>query len=185
MSKWKKSYKKVKKKRNIFADVPILVSVIFIIFGIVLGSIFAYNFVYLGEIINREDAISIIGTFDSYKYHYSPKSGSVTEVQINFVDRDSLYLDAYNVEMDEKFEALEYGQQLEMLLHPNSEYIWEMTSEDGVILSFEDAKSYAQLNNGFFGGILAAFCFICASMGVISLLVKYKEYKKIKNNKCK
>ena len=157
--------------------------IVFILFGTVLGGVFAYDCLYLGQIIDREDAIVATGVFDSYEYSYSPKSGAVSEVQINFIDRNALYFDAYHVEMDEKLEELERGEKLDLLLHPNSEYIWEMTSEDEVILSFDDAKSRTQLEKSFFGFILVGFCLICASMGMTSLCVKYREYKKSLNGK--
>ena len=176
----KKAYKKKNKrvrKRNVFADIPVWMSIVFILFGVVLGSIFAYDCLYLGKIIDREDAIVARGTFDSYEYSYSPKSGAVSEVQINFIDRETLYLDAYHTEMDEKLERLEPGEQLDLLLHPNSEYIWEMTTEDDVVLSFDDAKSRTQLEKSFFGVILVGFCFVCTLMGVVSLCVKCREYK--------
>ena len=174
-----KKNKRIRTKRNIFADIPIWMSAVFICLGVVLGSIFSYDCLYLGKIIDREDTVGVSGMFDSYEYSYSPKSGAVVEVQINFIDRESLYLDAYHIEMEEKLEALEHGEQLDMLLHPNSEYIWEMTTEDDVILSFDDAKSRTQLEKSFFGVILVGFCFICVSMGIISLFVKYREHKNV------
>ena len=179
----KKAYKKEKQKseKNIFADIPAWMSIVFILFGVVLGSIFAYDCLYLGKIIDREDAIVARGTFDSYEYSYSPKSGAVSEVQINFIDRETLYLDAYHTEMDEKLERLEPGEQLDLLLHPNSGYIWEMTTEDDVVLSFDDAKSRTQLEKSFFGVILVGFCFVCTLMGVVSLCVKCREYKTSKH----
>lgn len=62
---------------------------VFIFFGVVLGSIFSYDCLYLGQIIDREDAIVATGMFNSYEYSYSPKSGAVSEVQIN-LDRKSV-----------------------------------------------------------------------------------------------
>ena len=172
-----------KHKKESIADIPLWTCIVFIVLGGVLGSIFAYDCLYLGKIINREDAIVARGTFDSYEYLYSPKSGAVSEVQINFIDRETLYLDAYHIEMDEKLERLEPGEQLDLLLHPNSEYIWEMTTEDDVILSFDDAKSRTQFENGFFMFFLVGMCLICISMGVFALLAKYFEYKKKIRNK--
>ena len=176
MKKKKNKQPKSKKKEKI-ADIPLWMCIVFIVLGGVLGSIFAYDCLYLGKIIDREDAIVARVTFDSYEYSYSPRSGAVSEVQINFIDRETLYVDAYHAEMDEKLERLEPGEQLDLLLHPNSEYIWEMTTEDDVILSFDDAKSRTQLEKSFFGVILVGFCFVCTLMGVVSLCVKCREYK--------
>ena len=185
MSQKKKKYRKNNKRssKESIADVPIWMCIVFIVLGGVLGSIFTYNCLYLNQIIDREEAIVATGRFDSYEFSYG-KGGAVSEVRIDFIDRGELYIDtAYHVEMDEKLEVLEKGEQLNMLLHPNSEAIWELTTEKSVILSFDDAKSRTQFENGFFMFFLVGLCLICISLGVIALLAKYFEYKKKIRNK--
>ena len=182
MKKKKNKQPKSKKKEKI-ADIPLWMCIVFIVLGGVLGSIFTYNCLYLNQIIDREEAIVATGRFDSYEFSYG-KSGAVSKVRIDFIDRGELYIDtAYHVEMDEKLEVLEKGEQLNMLLHPNSEAIWELTTEKSVILSFDDAKSRTQFENGFFMFFLVGLCLICISLGVIALLAKYFEYKKKIRNK--
>ena len=182
MEKQKNNQPKSKKKEKI-ADIPLWMCIVFIVLGGVLGSIFTYNCLYLNQIIDREEAIVATGRFDSYEFSYG-KGGAVSEVRIDFIDRGELYIDtAYHVEMDEKLEVLEKGEQLNMLLHPNSEAIWELTTEKSVILSFDDAKSRTQFENGFFMFFLVGLCLICISLGVIALLAKYFEYKKKIRNK--
>ena len=188
MKKKKKSQHKNNKrsrKKESIADIPMWMCIVFIILGGALGSIFTYNCFYLNQIIDRDDAIIATGRFDSYEFSYG-KGGAVSDVQINFIDRSELYIDtAYHVEMDEKLESLKKGEQLNMLLHPNSQAIWELTSDDGIILSFEDAKSRTQFENGFFILFLVGMCLICVSMGVVALLAKYFRYKKRTSDKTK
>ena len=182
--KKKKQYRSnpKKHKKESLADIPLWMCIVFIVLGGVLGSIFTYDCLYLNQIIDREEAIVATGRFDSYEFSYS--KGAVSEVRIDFIDRGELYIDtAYHVEMDEKLEVLEKGEQLNMLLHPNSEAIWELTTEKSVILSFDDAKSRTQFENGFFMFFLVGLCLICISLGVIALLTKYFEYKKKIRNK--
>lgn len=57
-----------------------------------------------------------------------------------------------------------------------------MTTEDSVILSFDDAKSRTQAETAIFTFFLVGFCLICVSMGVIALSVKYSNYKKRRRN---
>ena len=179
MKKKKNKQPKSKKKEKI-ADIPLWMCIVFIVLGGVLGSIFTYNCLYLNQIIDREEAIAATGRFDSYEFLYG-KGGTVSEVRIDFIDRSELYIDtAYHVEMDEKLEALEKGEQLNMLLHPISRSIWELTAEKSVILSFDDAKSRTQFENGFFMFLPVGLCLICISLGVVALLAKYFEYKKKK-----
>lgn len=123
----KKRHKKMKryKKKSSFWDIPVWVCIVFILYGGVLGGIFAYDCLYLNQTIDREDAIFATGCFDSYELLYSSKSAAVSEVRVKFIDGDELYIGAaYHVEMDETLEALEKGEPLNMLLHPNSKYIY-------------------------------------------------------------
>ena len=111
----KKNNKQPKsKKKEKIADIPLWMCIVFIVLGGVLGSIFTYNCLYLNQIIDREEAIVATGRFDSYEFSYG-KGGAVSEVRIDFIDRGELYIDtAYHVEMDEKLEVLEKGEQLNM-----------------------------------------------------------------------
>ncbi len=170
--------KTVKSKRSIFADMPLGMSIAFIILGLIIAVVFNLDSMYFNRMIEREDAIAATGSFESYEYLYSPKGGGVSEVRIYFSDREELYLDSYRVEMDEKLEALERGEKLDMMLHPNSEYIWEISSEDGVIIAFDDIKSIARTDNILFSVILGGFGLFYAVMGIVSLLVKCRKYKK-------
>ena len=173
--------KKRTKKKNSILDIPIWMCIVFISFGIVLGSIFIFDCLYFDKMIDREDAISTTAVYESYEYLHSPKSGAISEVRIYFSDRDALYIDGacYHKEMDEKFSALERGEQVKLLLHPNSEYIWEMSSEHNTILAFDDAKSRIQFDNIIFSVIIGGFCLLCASMGTISLCIQCRNHKRI------
>ena len=150
--------------------------------GFALASIFIYDSLYLGKLIEREEAIAATGQFDSYGYSYS-KGGAVSEVRISFRDREDLFIDGpcYHVELDGRLEGLRKGERLDMLLHPNSECIWELSDSEGVILSFDDARSRMKTDNIFFGVLFGGFSLLCAFMGIMGLLEKYRAYKKCKN----
>ena len=157
--------------RSIFA-VPVGVCILFLLLGAVLGGIAAFECLYLGSDIAREEAIPAEGVFDSYELLHSARSGNVTEVRIRFLDREELYLTAYHEDMDEGLEALMRGERLYLLLHPYGGDIWEISSERGVLLSFEDARERIQIQNGVFGAVLCTVSAICVSMSVISLVMK-------------
>ena len=175
-----KKKRTTKKKKSIW-DIPIWMCIVFISFGIVLGSVFIFDCLYFDKMIDCEDAISTTAVYESYEYLYSPKGGAVSEVRIYFLDRDALYIDGacYHNEMDEKFSALECGDQVKLLLHPNSEYIWEMSSEYNTVLAFDDAKSRIQFDNIIFSVVIGGFCLLCASMGTISLCIQCRNHKRI------
>ena len=176
----KKRYKiKTKKtKKIIIADIPLWMCIFFIVLGSILGSIFTYNCLYFNQLIDRKEAIAATGSFDSYELSYG-KTDAVNEVRINFIDRSELYLNsaAYRDEMDGKLKALEKGEQLNMLLHPNSEAIWELRSDNDLILSFDDAKSRTQFENGLFF-ILVGLCMISVLIGSFALFSNYSKRKK-------
>ena len=174
----KKQHKIKATKRIDFADIPLWMCIFFIALGSVLGSIFAYNCLYLNQLIDREEAVAATGIFDSYRLSYG-KGGAVNEVRIRFIDRSELYLNtaAYHVEMDEKLEALEKGQRLDMLLHPNSQDVWELKSDNEVILSFDDAKSRIRLENGLYF-VLVGLCLIGVFIGSFALFSNHSARRK-------
>ena len=174
----KKKQKRVRTKKRWYSDVPFGVSILFIFLGLILAVVFNLDPLYYNKTIDREEAVAATGHFESYKYFYSPKSGAVSEIRIYFSDREELSLVSYHGEMDEKFETLERGERLDMLLHPNSEYIWEISTEDGVMIAFDEIKSIARTENTLFSVLLGGFGLLCILMGSVALIVKCREYKK-------
>ena len=183
MSKQKKPNKKkpMRKKRSWLTDVPIWVCVIFFVLGLLLSSFFPFVIWHIGKPIDRDEAIPCSAIFESYIVHTSPKSGSINWVELRFADHVPLDMDGayFDMAIQGNLE-LHRGKNVHMLLHPNSNDIWEMTSKDTVILAFEDARNGVLADNiGITVIIGGCGCFLLI-VSVISLFLKWKENKKEK-----
>lgn len=178
-----KSKKKHKTKRSWLLDIPIGACVIFIVVGIILGNVFVILTWHEGKMIDKSEAISVVGVYDSYTLHHSPK-GSINEIEIRFIDREKLYMDSayWNTATRAALDGLDSGDTVSMLIHPISKYIWEMRTEEDVILNFQDAKSGVLAENLGFSIILGTFGYLSAIMATVSLILQLSERRRKKGN---
>ena len=178
-----KSKKKIKTKRSWLLDIPIGACVFFIVVGIILGNVFVILTWHEGKMIDKSEATSVAGVYDSYTMHHSPK-GSINEIEIRFIDREKLYMDSayWNTTVQGALDDLDSGDTVSMLIHPISKYIWEMKTEENTILSFEDAKSGVLAENLGFSIILGTFGYFCAIMGTVSLILQLSERRRKRGN---
>ena len=175
--------KKIKTKRSWLLDIPIGACVFFLVVGIILGNVFVILTWHEGKMIDKSEATSVAGVYDSYTMHHSPK-GSLNEIEIRFIDREKLYMDSayWNTTVQDALDDLDSGDTVSMLIHPISEYIWEMKTEENTILSFEDAKSGVLAENLGFSIILGTFGYFCAIMGTVSLILQLSERRRKRGN---
>lgn len=181
MEKNEKKKRNVCTKRSWITDIPIGFCIVFIVMGIVIGNLFVILTWHDGKPIDKSEAIPVTATFSSYTTHTSAK-GSLAEIEINFSDHERLFIDGvcFSVDVEHALDDLQSGDRVELLLHPNSNYVWEMKSEENVILSFDDAKSQICSENIVFSAILGTFGYLCAIMGIVSLLLQLKGRRKTK-----
>ena len=92
---------------------------------------------------------------------------------------DSAY---FNATIEESLNQLDSGERLNMLLHPSSEYIWEIKTETYTILYFEEAKEGALVENLGFSIVLGTFGCLCAVMGTTSLVLQLAERNRKRQN---
>ena len=175
----KKNKKRIKTKRSWIVDIPIGACLFFIIIGIILSTVFVFVTWHEGRLIDKSEAVPVSATFDSYIMHHSAR-GSLNEIEICFKDRKSLYMDSayFNSTVQDSLDQLDSGEQLDMLLHPISEYIWEIKTDRDTILHFEDAKEGVLVENLGFSIILGSFSCFCSVMGTISLVLQLVEKKR-------
>ncbi len=175
----KKRKKQVRTKRSWIIDIPIGVCVYFIIVGMLIGNVFVIVTWNNGKLIDKSEAISVTATYSSYTLHTSPKGG-LSEIEINFSDYEKLYMDGvcFDAGVETALDNLQSGDKVNLLLHPISDYIWDMRSDGEIILLFDDAKNQILSENIAFSGILGTFGYLCAIMGAVSLFLRWKERRK-------
>ena len=168
------------KKHKIKDPLPIGVAIFFIIAGLIMGTVFTIGMQYWGSPIEREDAINVSATYESYRIHYGRHS-SISEIKIILDEQDSLCIDGACVseEVLNGIEALPKGTKVDVLVHPNSDTIWELKHGDKTILSFEESqKDIKGENIGF--GIFGMLMYACTVFGGGSLLMRWIRAKKRK-----
>ena len=155
-------------------------AVMLLVVGLILGSIFVFGSQYWGEPIQREDAIEISATYEAYEINPGKiRKHHIKQIEISLADHSSVYIDGACVSEDVKdgIKELPEGAKLDMLVHPNSDTVWELKHGDKTILSFEESqKDIKDENIGFI--ILGIFMYFCAVIGFGSLLMRGVKARK-------
>ena len=162
--------------------IPVSTAILFVVVGLLLGTIFILDVRYWNTPLEREDAIEIEATFDSYLERKTIR-GNSKGIRISFSDYEQQSIDASCVTDDLRndLKQLTKGEKLILLIHPNSATIWEIRTAEKTILSFAYTQNnLRQENIGF--SILGMFMYCGAAIGLGSLLMKWIRTKKKKRN---
>ena len=161
-------------KRKKKQEISLGTAVMLLVVGLILGSIFVFGSQYWGEPIQREDATEVSAIYQAYEINPGKiRKHHIKQIEITLADHSSVYIDGACVSEDVKdgIKALPKGAKLDMLVHPNSDTVWELKHGDKTILSFEESqKDIKNENIGFI--ILGIFMYFCAAIGLSSLLMR-------------
>jgi hypothetical protein len=133
---------------------------------------------YWNAPLDRKNAIEVEATFDSYLERKTIR-GNSKGIRISFSDYEQQSIDASCVTDDLRndLKQLTNGDNLILLIHPNSQTIWEIRTEKKTILSFAYTQNtLRQENIGF--GILGTFMYFGAAIGLGSLLMRWIQVKR-------
>ena len=161
-------------KRREKQEITLGTAMMLLVVGLILGSIFVFGSQYWGEPIQREDATEVSAIYEAYEINPGKiRKHHIKQIEITLADHSSVYIDGACVSEDVKdgIKALPEGAKLDMLVHPNSDTVWELKHGDKTILSFEESqKDIKNENVGFI--ILGIFMYFCAAIGLSSLLMR-------------
>ena len=168
------------KKRESLADIPLGICLFFIIGGLLIGNVMVIGTWHWGKPITRNEAVLIEATFDSYEEVYHGRGGS-RSARILFSDYRDLNVNTacYKEEVANRLDTLPSGSRVQILLHPNSDDIWELKMGEYIVLSFEDSTAAMQFENVGFT-ILGVFMYALGIFGVIALVAKCVKNRKSK-----
>ncbi len=162
-----------RKKRRIKTEpLPLSIAIIFLVIGLVLGTVFVFGGQYWNEEVNREDCVRVESLFLSYKERRGInlprlRGNHTGEISIDCSNGERYFVDemSVNTELREKLLKLSPGDTVALLIHPNSSTILEFTTEKDTLLVFED--TVALLGGEATGFLfLGAFMYLCALVGV-------------------
>ena len=167
----------MKRKRTV-APIPVSTAILFVAVGLLLGSIFIFGMHYWSAPLEREEAIEVEATIDSYLERKTIR-GNSKGIRISFSDYEQQFIDTSCVTDDLRndLKQLTKGEKLILLIHPNSATIWEIRTAEKTILSFAYTQNNLRKNNiGF--GILGTFMYFGAAIGLGSLLMRWIQVKR-------
>ncbi len=145
-------------------------AILFLVVGVILGSVFTFGQQYWKTPIERDNAVSVQA---EYSYHTQrfirPDSHAVS---IHCSDGEIYDIDGHCVTNDilDFTDSLAKGTKLNMLIHPNSNTILSLDVNGENILDFDEVQEkldYA--NSGFL--CLGIFMYLIAVCGAVRLIV--------------
>ena len=158
--------------------------ILLVIVGLLLGTVYTVGMSYWNADIEPQETIAVTGAYQGYDIDYRRERNGgirkrIAEVDLQFNDHEELSIDGSCADDDllAALDALQKGDTLDMLVHPNGgDTILSITAEGETILAFEDAMKRLSVERwGFFG--LGVFCYVCAGLGAYCLLTgKYRKY---------
>ena len=161
---------------------PVGIAIFFVAVGLILGTVFIFGNRYWAKPIQKSDAIQMSARYEGYEIHRNWRTHNIGEIKIILSDESAVYIDGACVsdEVEAGIEALPEGATVTMLVHPNSDTVWELKYGGKTILPFEESqKDIKNENIGF--AFLGAFAYLCAAYGLGSLLMRWIRARKRKN----
>ena len=109
----------------------VFTAIVLLLVGIFIGSVFIFGQQYWHREIQKEEAIEVSASFRSFRVVYG-RHDVLREVKINFEDHEPYYIDKPCVteELLDALAEIEKGTEVQMLVHPNSDTIWEFRNGD-------------------------------------------------------
>lgn len=170
------------KRRRSQDPMPVGVAIFFVVVGLIIGTVFIFGNRYWAKPIQKTDAIQTSARYEGYEIHRKWNTPNIKEIKIILTDKSAVYIDGACVsdEVKKAIVDLPEGATVNMLVHPNSDTVWELKHGGRIILPFEEAqKDIKNENIGF--TCLGVFMYFCAAYGGGSLLMRYIRARKRKN----
>lgn len=141
-----------------------------LIAGIVMGTIFVFGMRYWNAPIEIDDGVSVTTSFLDYEV-LGREGRNIKEIKMINSDYHNLFIDGSCVD-DITLQALQgltKGDELHLIVHPNSSTILQMTSKGSTILSFQESQSdLLKERNGF--GVLGILMYAISIYALVCLV---------------
>ena len=158
--------------------------ILLLVVGLLLGTVFTFGMSYWNAAVDPEEAIAVTATYQGYNIDHRTRRNSVTrkriaEVDLKFTDHEELSIDGSCADdaLLASLDALQKGDTLDMLVHPNGgDTILAITADGKTLLAFKDTMKRLSVERwGFFG--LGLLCYFGAGAGAHCLITgKYRKY---------
>ena len=140
--------KKRYKKKETLSD-----AVKLIVMGLLMGAVFTYNVRFLNATVIRDECTMTEIVFADYECYGS--KGYVRKIAVYGSDGERYFIDGSvaDREVVDVLSEIPLNKGIRLLLHPNSDSIMEIVSQDEIILNFEDSMRELEKEASFFSGL--------------------------------
>ena len=154
---------------------PLGSAILIFIIGICIGSVFTFGMSHWNAEVEKEECRVIETKFLSYDVQYESKE-RIREIIIKCLNNERYYIDGTcaNESVENYLQALSEGEDITLLVHPNSNTILQFSSDKYTIMSFNDSMTkIANEKNGFIG--LGIFLYFSALIGLYYIVIHFKK----------
>ena len=156
------------KKKQISPRTGLLIFIV----GILLGTVFTFGMQYWNKEVPRESCTTVKTKFLSYDEDRRLKKPSqIVQIFIDCTNGERYVIDgaSVNTELRNALSALKEGENITLLIHPNSDTIVEFSNAHGKLLFFEDTiKDLTGETTGFL--ILGIFLYLLSLLGLYHIV---------------
>ena len=141
-----------------------------IIGGIIIGTVFCFGMPYWQGNVDMYETNAVRDYFDEYTINYSTK-GNIKNVRVRLTNQESYKIDSscINGSLLENLQKIKHGSQIDIFLHPRSNYVMQLSTKDNELLSFETSRK--QMGEEAIGFVyLGAFMYIMAVICAIKIV---------------
>lgn len=147
---------------------PIKLAIPLLVVGLLLGSIFTFGMQHWNETVSREDCTMVNTRFLSYdeRWAYEPTK-RIVEIAIDCTDGNRYFIDGVSIDeaLQDQLSLLSKNDKITLFIHPNSNTIVEFSSEQAVLLGFDETIGKLEgESTGFL--FLGLFMYFCALVGL-------------------
>ncbi len=169
--------KRYRKKETLSDGIKIIV------IGLLLGTVFTFGQHFWQATVTRDECMVVETTFVDYEYDRGSRRRG-EKLSIDCADGMRYWFDSASLDksLRDELEILANGEEITMLLHPNSDVILELATENRVVLSFEEAMADMSGERTFFFymGIIMYGSSLYGIYLLIKVLKRRKEYSSSK-----
>jgi hypothetical protein len=170
-------------KKHKTEPMPLHMAIVMLLIGVLLGSIFTFGMQYWNAKTTRESCIVVKTQFVSYDeiWHTKPTI-SIVEIAIDCADGNRYFIDGVSIddELRNKLSSISKGENITLLIHPNSDTIVDFSSSHGSLLTFDETINDLDGEATVFL-FLGLFTYFCALVGLYYIVFHLVRKKKQKN----
>ena len=161
---------------------PLNLAIVMLFIGVLLGSVFTFGMQYWNAKMTREDCTVVKTQFLSYdEMRRMKRPYRIIEIAIDCADGNRYFIDGVSIndELRNKLSFISENECITLLLHPNSNKIVEVSSSQGLLLSFDETVNDldGEATDFLFLGLFMYFCALMGAYYIVFHLVRKRKYR--------